>query len=119
LKETVPLVEKAPAEKQQEVYLKLLGALVRARQVDEGVKLVTANSPLAKPGPDAIGQVLVACIESLLAQNLPDVAIDSLNKLDAPARQSLGTSWVEKLQDLRAKAQKLQQAKNPDAAAKT
>lgn len=108
----LPLMAGAPVEKQHGVYLKMVRSLLRAGLADKAIKLIPADQNPKKPGADMIAQTFTEHIESLLAANKPDAAIELLDKLQAGGSPPLGLGSASRLKDLRRDAVQIQRTKD-------
>jgi len=109
----LPLLIGAPPEQQHEVYLKLLRAWLRAGLADKAIALLAAKTPI-RPSDDRIAQAFTGHIESLLAANRPDAAIELLDKLQSATNPPLGLGQAPRLKDLRRQAIQLQKTKDQE-----
>ena len=97
----------APAEKRQEVFLKLVRTLLRAGQFDKCVELLNGGS-----GPTADSDVVAAAIiehvASLTAAGRADQALEAIQRLQPVADRSFKPNALVRLAELRRDAATLQ-----------
>jgi HEAT repeat protein len=109
----LPLMAAASPEKRTEVYLKMLRAFLRAGLADKAIASISGKTPVAiKPEADVVAQIFTEHLESLIAANKPDAAIELLDKLQPAADPPLGLGRSTRLKALRQEALQLQRAKD-------
>lgn len=104
LRKAIPLMQTAPAERQHEVYLKALAALLRAGQGDESARLLSANPPTTRPSNATTGKLIADYVESLVAANTPDAAIVLIDALVPAMTGRFDDEWINKLAAIRREA---------------
>ncbi len=112
VEKALPLLAGAPAAQQKEALLIMLKALLRAGQFDKAVAVTTTRPALAAPGDDAVAQVFLDHLDSLIARNRPDAAIALLDRLPSGGDSWLGAGRTGRLRDLRRSAIRLQLARD-------